>query len=152
MTCKNCQELHNGSIIKVNNNNECVFCGIKIGGNTTKPMAEKITPELIINTMAEWVENKKSIPPSLYLESALKLNILRGDIDDKIYTLEHNLNVEKAKILEIPEMTSAKAETIVKAKPEYMELRKLTARGKQIEEHIKIAKKMATLKDLEFNQ
>lgn len=115
-------------------------------------MAEKITPELIINTMAEWVENKKSIPPSLYLESALKLNILRGDIDDKIYTLEHNLNVEKAKILEIPEMTSAKAETIVKAKPEYMELRKLTARGKQIEEHIKIAKKMATLKDLEFNQ
>lgn len=113
---------------------------------------EKITPELIINQMAEWVEQKKTIPPSLYLESSAKLNILRGDIDDKIYTLEHNLNVERAEILKDPEMTSARAEAIIKAKPEYMEMRKLTAKAKQIEEHIRIAKKMASLKDLEFNQ
>lgn len=102
--------------------------------------------------MAGWVEEKKSIPASLYLDSALKLNILRGDIDDKIYTLEHNLNVEKAELLKSPEMTSAKAEALMKARPEYMELRKLTAKAKQIEEFVRLAKKMATLKDLEFNQ
>lgn len=113
---------------------------------------EKITPELIINQMAEWVEQKKSIAPSLWLQASAKLNVLRGDVDDKIYTLEHNLNVEKAELLKDQEMTSAKAESIVKARPEYMEMRKLTAKGKQIDEFIKISKKMATLKDLEFNQ
>lgn len=113
---------------------------------------EKITPELIINTMASWIEEKKSIPPSLFLESANKLNILRGDLDDRFYALEHNLAVEKANLLGIAEMTSAKAESLIKAKPEYMEMRKLSAKIKQVEEFIRLAKKMATLKDLEFNQ
>lgn len=113
---------------------------------------EKITPELIINQMAEWVEQKKAIAPSLWLQASAKLNVLRGDVDDRIYTLEHNLNVEKAELLKDIEMTSAKAESIVKARPEYMEMRKLTAKGKQIDEFIKISKRMATLKDLEFNQ
>ena len=151
MKCKNCEIISNGSIIKVDAQNKCIFCGRQVGGNINKPM-EKITPELIINQMAEWVEQKKSIAPSLWLQASAKLNVLRGDVDDRIYTLEHNLNVEKAELLKDTEMTSAKAESIVKARPEYMEMRKLTAKGKQIDEFIRLAKKMATLKDLEFNQ
>lgn len=32
MKCKNCGEISNGSIIKVDKNNFCLFCGRKVGG------------------------------------------------------------------------------------------------------------------------
>lgn len=102
--------------------------------------------------MAGWIDEKKNIPASLFLETANKLNILRGDLDDRFYTLEHNLAVEKASMFSDPEMTSAKAESMIKARPEYMEMRKLSAKIKQLEEFVRVAKKMATLKDTEFNQ
>lgn len=31
--CKNCRSLHSGSIIKVDVNNLCLFCGRKVGGS-----------------------------------------------------------------------------------------------------------------------
>lgn len=34
--CKNCKDLHNGSIIKVDNNNKCLFCGRKVGSNQSQ--------------------------------------------------------------------------------------------------------------------
>lgn len=38
--CKNCRDLHNGSIVKVDNNGACVFCGRQVSPNITTPDIE----------------------------------------------------------------------------------------------------------------
>ena len=105
---------------------------------------------LIINTMKDWVENKQPISPHLWLDASAKLNILRGDLDDSYYTLEHDLAVEKAALMSDPEMTAAKSDIFIRARKEFKECRQLGAKIKQVEEFIRIAKKMASLKEEEF--
>lgn len=100
--------------------------------------------------MREWVENKQSISPHMWLDASAKLNVLRGGLDDEYYTLEHNLAIDRANLMTKPEMTSSKAEIFMKSRPEYLIMRKLGARIKQVEEFIRIAKKMASLKEEEF--
>lgn len=38
--CKNCRNLHNGSIVKVDNDGACVFCGRQVSPNITTPDTE----------------------------------------------------------------------------------------------------------------
>ncbi len=108
---------------------------------------EKVTVTTIIDAMKGWVENKQTVSPHLWLDASAKLNVLRGDLDDALYTLEHNIAIERASLLSEPEMTVAKAKTFIEARPEFMESKKLRAKIKQVEEFIRIAKKFATLKD-----
>jgi hypothetical protein len=55
-----------------------------------------ITAITIIDTMKKWVEEKRPISPSTYLDAGLKLNILRGDLDDHYFELESELAKQKA--------------------------------------------------------
>lgn len=100
--------------------------------------------------MTEWVENKHPISPATWVDGAAKLNVLRSPLDDKLYELEHTLAVRKADLMMAEDVTNAKAETIIKASEEYKEMRKLSAKIKQLEEFIRIAKKQATLRDNEY--
>lgn len=109
-----------------------------------------INADTILDTMKKWVEEKHSISPATWLDASAKLNILRGDYDDKYFDLESLLAKEKATLLSDNEMTSAKAESIIKAKDEYKEMRKLGAKIKMLEEFIKIAKKQSSLKETEW--
>lgn len=110
-----------------------------------------ITAISIIDTLKKWVENKEPISPSRWLDASMKLNLLRGDVDDKYFELESELAKEKARLLSIQDMTVAKAESIIKADDRYREYRKLGGTIKQIEEMIRISKKQATLKENEWN-
>lgn len=101
--------------------------------------------------MRDWVENRKPIPPSTWLDAAASLNVLRSDLDDELYTLEHNLAVDKASIMVDPDVTAAKANIFIEAREEYMKAKKLRAKIKQVEEFIRIAKKQSTLKDNQWN-
>jgi len=101
--------------------------------------------------MRGWVEEKKPISPSKWLDAAAKLNVLRGDLDDELYTLEHNLAIEKASLMVQPDTTAAKANIFIESREEYMQSRKLRAKIKQVEEFIRISKKQATLKDNQWN-
>jgi hypothetical protein len=109
-----------------------------------------ITALTIIDTMKKWVEEKHPISPAQWLDACAKINILRGDLDDKLFEMESELAKEKEKLLS-QDMTNAKAETIIKATDKYLEVRKLGGLLKRIEEMIKIGKKQATLKENEWN-
>ena len=109
-----------------------------------------VNAETIIDTMKKWVEEKHPISPATWLDASAKLNILRGDLDDQYFELESFLAQEKAELLSKEEMTSAKADSLIKAKEEYKKMRKLGAKIKQLEEFIRIAKKQSTLKETEW--
>lgn len=107
--------------------------------------------EDIINEMAEIVRNGQDIAPSHWLDKAVKLNVLRHEIDDRLYALEHNLAIEKFNFAKSTNSSIAMAESYIKTKPEYKEMRLLSAKVKQIEEFIKLAKKRASLKESEYS-
>lgn len=109
-----------------------------------------ITALTIIDTMTKWVEEKHPIAPSTWLDACSKLNLLRGDLDDKYFELENELAKELAHLLET-EPTVARAEKLIKATDKYLEMKKLGGLLKRIEEMIKIAKKQSTLKENEWN-
>jgi len=108
-----------------------------------------ITAIHIIDTMKKWVEEKHPISPATWLDASLKINVLRSDFDDRYFELESELAQMKAKLLE-EEMTSAKADALIKAEPKYLEMRKLGGQIKMIEEMIRISKKYSSLKDEEY--
>jgi len=109
-----------------------------------------ITALTIIETMKKWVEEKHPISPATFLNAGLKLNILRGDLDDHYFELESELAKQKATLLGRDEMTVAKADAIIKAEDKYKEMRKAQAQIKQVEEFIRLAKKYSSLKEEEF--
>jgi hypothetical protein len=109
-----------------------------------------ITAIHIIDTMKKWVEEKQVISPAIWLDACLKITILKSDFDDRYFELESELAQKKADLLSKEEMTVAKADTIIKADPSFLEMRKLGGQIKRIEEMTRIAKKYATLKDEEY--
>ena len=109
-----------------------------------------VTAYTIIDTMEKWVREKHPISAGQWLEASAKLNILRGDIDDKYFELESRIANIKKHLLDSPDVSVAKADSIVKAEPVYLEMRKLGGTIKRVDEFIKIAKKQATLKDNEW--
>lgn len=109
-----------------------------------------ITAIHIIDTMKKWVEEKHPISPATWLDASLKINILRGEFDDRYFELESELAIEKSTLLSQPEMTVAKADSIIKSDPRYLEMRKLGGQIKRVEEMVRIAKKYSSLKDEEY--
>lgn len=105
----------------------------------------------IINEMADYVKSGVDLSPSIWLDKAVKLNVLRHEVDDKLYVIEHNLSVEKYKYAIASQCSNAMAENYIKTKDEYRQMKLLSAKIKQIEEFIKLAKKRATLKESEYS-
>ncbi|MHA1401636.1 MAG: hypothetical protein ACTSQE_14900 [Candidatus Heimdallarchaeaceae archaeon] len=113
-------------------------------------MSDKVTTQIIIDTMKSWVEDKEPISPAKYVEAAAKLNVLIGDENDLLYSLEHFLAIKKRDLLSEENMTVAKANSYIEALDEYKEYRIQGARIKQIQEFIRIAKKQATITSEEY--
>ena len=114
-------------------------------------MTDKVTCATIINWLIEQVENKYPISPQLWLDSATKLNVLLGNETEFLYRLEAICHQKRSDYMQVPDMTSSKAEILVKAMPEYTQAKIQKAKIDQILEHIKLAKKQATLLQEEFN-
>jgi hypothetical protein len=109
-----------------------------------------ITALTIIETMKKWVEEKRPIDAATWLDASLKLNVLRGDLDDKSFELDSQLAKKKMELMSNSEITNAHAETIIRADDRYKEMKKTNAQIKQLEEFIRISKKQATMKNEEF--
>lgn len=109
-----------------------------------------ITVYSIIETMEKWVREKHPISAGQWLDASAKVNVLRGELDDKYFELESEIAGMRKSILSNSDTSVAKAEAIIKAEPIYLEMRKLGGTIKRVEEFIKIAKKQATLKDNEW--
>lgn len=109
-----------------------------------------ITTETILGHLKKQVEQKLPIPPSLWLEAAMKLNVLIGDEHEKLFELEQI--VAQKRMESIAEGDSvAKADAKVEATDEFRLMRRQKAYIGQIEEQIRIAKAQAKLKDTEMS-
>jgi hypothetical protein len=112
-------------------------------------MDELVTTSLILNWLKEQVENKRPISPELYLDAAMKLNLLKSDDNDRLIELEHVLAMTRAEHVR-EGGTSAAAKINLEADPLFMEVQKLKSKLKQVEEAIRIAKLSARIKNDEL--
>lgn len=110
---------------------------------------EPITTDTIITHLKSMVEQKIPVAPTMWVDAALKLNLLIGDEHDKLLLLEQQ--VAKMKVAYLTDGdTVAKAKAKVEAEDVYREARRQKAYIEQIEEHIRIAKVQARLKESEM--
>lgn len=108
-------------------------------------MEQQVTAEYILSAFESKITNKEVVPPHWWVDAAVKLNVLIGSENDKLFTLELNIAQKRVEILKEPKTSVAKANVICEALPEYKEMQVQKARVKQIEEFIRLAKKQATL-------
>lgn len=110
---------------------------------------EPITTDTIITHLKSMVEQKIPVAPSMWVDAAMKLNILIGDEHDKLLDLEQQVARMKVAYLTDGD-TVAKAKAKVEAEDIYKESRKQKAYIDQINEHIRIAKVQSRLKSDEM--
>jgi len=107
---------------------------------------EEVTTELIVSTLQKWVKEKRPVSPMQWLDAGLKLNVLIGDEQTKLWDLKMKVSSEQFKVTEEKEWTSAKAKAYSESTQDYHDMKIQEARIKQIEEMIRLAKKFAQLK------
>lgn len=111
----------------------------------------KVTVDTILDFLKEAVESKAPIAPSTWIDAAMKLNVLLGDENDKLYDLQ-----QKVALIRLGFLTSQNKVNVSEAKlrtevtDEYKQYHKQKARIAQIEEQIRIAKVQARVRDTEF--
>ncbi len=104
----------------------------------------KVTNDLILSTIKGWVESKASISAEMWMDAAMKLNILSLDDAEAMIDAELRDAQLKLGILAKQEKRNvAAAEIEVEASPEYRHLRILQERMEVLREAIRLAKKSA---------
>ena len=100
-----------------------------------------VTTEIIINYLKEAVENKQPIPPGLWIDSAVKLNILLGEEQELLFKLQQKVAQSKIEFLnEDDKRNVSKAKMMVEASEEYREAKNQQAKIDRIVEFIRLAK------------
>lgn len=105
------------------------------------------TAEKIMEEMEERVRDGEPISPASWIESASRVNILSGELDNKIANYEAELATIEAEYLK-QDMTSARAKALAKAEIDYKDYLALKGRLKRTQEWIMLAKKRAIIPDL----
>lgn len=100
---------------------------------------EKITCDTIINWLQKQVETKQPISPTIWVESAEKLNILLGDEEVIHFDLAQKVAEMKITLIE-QDKSVAEVRIRVEATNEYKEMCKQKAKINRIIEHIRLAK------------
>lgn len=115
-------------------------------------MEEKTTIDFIIKTLIDWVENKRTVSPTVWLESALKMNILLDDVVKEICDLKQIIAVKKVEYIE-KGMKVNEAQSRIEATDEHRKLNELQGRYKLIEEQIRLSKARAKMdSEMSINQ
>ncbi len=99
----------------------------------------------IISVLTKWTEDKVPVNPEAWIDSSLKLNVLKEQhLSGRIIALDESLAKKRYNLL-LEGKTAAYANIAIEADPEYSECKRLEATVKFIEEHIKLCKKRATM-------
>lgn len=104
---------------------------------------EKVTIDTILSFFKESVENKNPISPHVWVDGAMKLNVLMADEISKLYELQQAVALRKMGFIENAGYTVAKAKAKVESLDEYKELKKQEAKIENITEMIRLAKLQA---------
>lgn len=106
------------------------------------------TIDSILEDMQQRVQENQPVSPAMWIDAGIKLNALKGDLDNSIADFEANLALVEADLIEQGE-TSSKAKTLSKAKVDYAGYLKAKAKSLRIIEFIRLAKQRAKIE--EFN-
>jgi len=112
-------------------------------------MKELVTTESILSWIKEAVEQKKPIDTHTWIDACVKLNVLIGDENSKLFELQQAVSQLKVMRIESGD-TVAKAEVYVRATDEYKYMKKQEAKIEQIHELIRISKIQARMSNDEF--
>lgn len=97
--------------------------------------------------MATRVLNDTPIYPSSWVESALRINALRGELDNELIAYELIINDKVANLIEEGK-TGTVAEKMSKTGETYKKYLELKAELKRIDEYIRLAKRRAVIGEL----
>ena len=101
----------------------------------------------ILNGMEKAVEEDMPISPVQWLDGAIKVNALRGTLDNQIAEFEDKLVKIEAEYIKQGNPQST-AKTLAKADTDYKAYREAEKKSKRIEEFLRLAKKRSTINEI----
>lgn len=102
---------------------------------------EKVTTDTILDFLKRGVELRRVMNPDIWLDAALKLEMLQGDEHLKLEDMRQAVAVMKLAVLKAQEKKNvAAADLEVEASGEYREFRLQDHKCDRIDEFVKIAK------------
>ena len=104
------------------------------------------TIDTILEDMQTRVKENLPVSPSNWIDAAIKLNALKGDLDSDIAHFEGNLATIEANYIKAGE-PAAKAKALAKGDVEYIEYLEAKAKAARIIEFIRLAKKRSTIEE-----
>ena len=105
-----------------------------------------MTAPEILNEMQNRVLNDEPISPASWVESALRINAMRGELDNRLVGLEMILGDNIAKLINEgkPATVADKLSRTGETYKQYLELR---AELKRIDEFVRLAKRRASINE-----
>lgn len=111
------------------------------------PEEPLMTTNAILLRLKGWVENAEIHSPSEWVNEALNLTTLEGDEADELFTLQQKVSRMQFEYLGQTEKRNvSEAKAYIQTTDEYLEMRKLEAKIKRIQELVRIAKVQARLR------
>lgn len=101
----------------------------------------------LIENLQRMIQNDIPISASYWVESALKINAMKGSLDNEVAVMESEMMDEECRLLEEGK-TSAYASKIKTQKINYERYLQKRAMVKRIEEHIRLSKKRSTINEI----
>ena len=102
------------------------------------------TIDTILEDMQTRVQENQPVSPAQWVDAGIKLNALKGDLDNQIAEFEGELTGIEAYLIADGE-PATKAKVLARGKVDYVGLLKAKAKAKRINEFIMLAKKRATI-------
>lgn len=105
------------------------------------------TIDTIMESMEKSVRENMPVSPAMWVDGALKLNALKGDLDNKIAEFESEVIKIEAKYIR-DEIPASQAKVLAKADVDYEGLLKAKAKEKRIVEFIRLAKHRSKIEEI----
>lgn len=113
---------------------------------------EKVTVDMILDTLQTWVEEKRPIDSHTWLDACMKLTILQGEEQGKLFILQQQHSKIKYEKVELDKWSVAKAKLYVESLDSYVMEKILEAKIERITELVRISKIQARMSDDQLKQ
>ena len=107
---------------------------------------DKKTIDSILEDMETRVAENQPVSPVQWLEGAISINALKGNLDDNIADFEANLAIREAEYIEM-DNSAVTAKILAKKDVDYEGYLKAKAKEKRITEFLRLAKKRSMINE-----
>ena len=104
------------------------------------------TAESLMQFIEKEVSDGKPFSPARWIEGALQVNALAGDIDNKLAHFEATMNKIEAEYIKT-DMPASKAKVLARSQVEYEEYLKLKALLNRIGEFLSLARRRSSINE-----